>query len=379
MDNKQAIKDKISQTTTQHYLALDGLRGVAALVVVWYHIFEAFATSPLDQNVNHGYLAVDFFFLLSGFVMSHAYDSQWSTMSFRDFVRRRIIRLHPMLVVSAILGGLMFYTQATPTQPLHLVPITMVVLSTLMNALLIPSLPSFEIRGYTEIFPLNGPTWSLFYEYIGSFLYGFVLRRLSTPLLALVVALSALGLGYEVFVHSPWGYAGAGWSFADGGFWGGLARLMTSFSLGLLFARFYKHRQIRSGFIIAALSLIAILVMPRIGGEKDMWLNASYELISILFIFPALLYLGASADTDRPLVKRIYSYLGKLSYPLYIIHYPFIYLYIAWVKTNELSFADSIYGALALFLGCIVLSSVLMKYYDEPVRRYLTKRCGTKK
>lgn len=77
--------------TKPHYNILDGFRGVAALTVVWFHIFEAFATSHIDQRINHGYLAVDFFFILSGFVMGYAYDDRWKTMSLKEFFKRRII------------------------------------------------------------------------------------------------------------------------------------------------------------------------------------------------------------------------------------------------------------------------------------------------
>ena len=74
-----------------HYGILDGLRGVAALMVIWYHIFEGFATSPIDQKFNHGYLAVDFFFILSGFVIGYAYDDRWKSMKIKDFFKRRLI------------------------------------------------------------------------------------------------------------------------------------------------------------------------------------------------------------------------------------------------------------------------------------------------
>lgn len=357
-----------------HYLTLDGLRGVAALVVVWYHIFEAFAESPLSQEVNHGYLAVDFFFLLSGFVVSYAYDGRWGHMGLSEFIKRRLIRLHPMLILSALLGGLMFYTQSTPTQPLHLVPIGMVVLSTLMNALLIPSLPSWEIRGYTEIFPLNGPTWSLFFEYIGNILYALILRHLPSWGLALAVLLFGAGLAYEGFVHSPWGYLGAGWSFADGGFWGGMARVCFSFSAGILLSRLYRPAAYRRGFWLAALVLVALLVMPRIGDADTLWMNALYECIVVMLIFPVLVWLGASDATESPRLQRIYTFLGELSYPLYIIHYPSIYLYIAWGRTNELTVLQSLPGALALFFGNIALAYTLLRIYDLPVRRWLSRR-----
>lgn len=97
-----------------HYELLDGLRGVAALLVVWYHLFEAFATSPVDQRFNHGYLAVDFFFLLSGFVIGYAYDERWGRgLRMRDFIKRRLIRLHPMVVLGALLGAAAFFVQGS--------------------------------------------------------------------------------------------------------------------------------------------------------------------------------------------------------------------------------------------------------------------------
>ncbi|MEG1507285.1 MAG: acyltransferase, partial [Akkermansia sp.] len=97
--------------TKQHYNILDGLRGIAAITVVWFHIFEAYATGHLDQMINHGYLAVDFFFILSGFVVGYAYDDRWGTMKTKDFLKRRMIRLHPMVVMGAIIGAIVFYFQ----------------------------------------------------------------------------------------------------------------------------------------------------------------------------------------------------------------------------------------------------------------------------
>lgn len=95
-----------------HYLLLDALRGVAALLVMWYHVFEAFATSPFDQRFNHGYLAVDFFFVLSGFVIGYAYDDRWEKMSTTHFFKRRLIRLHPMVVAGALIGLIAYMPRA---------------------------------------------------------------------------------------------------------------------------------------------------------------------------------------------------------------------------------------------------------------------------
>ena len=98
----QEVSSSAFADSKPHYELLDGLRGVAALVVIWYHIFEAFATSPVDQHVNHGYLAVDFFFILSGFVIGYAYDDRWKTsLTTKSFFKRRLIRLHPMVVMAS--------------------------------------------------------------------------------------------------------------------------------------------------------------------------------------------------------------------------------------------------------------------------------------
>ena len=160
--NSKRISAAAFVDSKPHYHLLDGLRGVAALVVICYHIGEAFATSFLDQVVNHGYLAVDFFFMLSGFVIGYAYDERRETMGIWAFAKRRLIRLHPMVVMGALLGGLTFYAQGCEYWKVSEVSIGLLIFATLLNMLLVPAWSSVEVRGFGEIFPLNGPTWSLF-------------------------------------------------------------------------------------------------------------------------------------------------------------------------------------------------------------------------
>ena len=158
--------------TKPHYNILDGLRGVAALTVVCFHLFEAYATSHLDQKINHGYLAVDFFFILSGFVVGYAYDDRWKTMRIADFLKRRFIRLHLWAIGPC--GAVMFYFQGCSVWDVSQVPVVALITATLMsNVLLIPATPGMEIRGVGEMYPLNGPSWSLFFEYIGTFYISF--------------------------------------------------------------------------------------------------------------------------------------------------------------------------------------------------------------
>ncbi len=361
--------------TRPHYEALNGLRGIAAMVVVWYHIFEGFATSPLDQIVNHGYLAVDFFFLLSGFVIGYAYDERWSKMTLRQFAWRRFVRLHPMVVLGAVLGGSMFYTQGCDWWEVSAVSLSALLGACLLNAFLIPATPSTEIRGIGEMYPLNGPSWSLFFEYVAYGAYALGLRHLPRLGLLLVAILSLGGLCWFVFGVGT-GSIGIGWTMRDNGLLGGLLRALFSFSAGLLLFRSARPKRCRGGFVIGAIAIVALCAMPRLGGESDRWLNGIYELLCIGVIFPLVVYWGASTSSPAGATTRLYRFLGDISYPLYIVHYPFVYLYIAWVKNNDLTFVQSLPGALSLFFGSIGLAYLLLKVYDEPIRSLLGKRGG---
>ncbi|MEG2527617.1 MAG: acyltransferase [Mucinivorans sp.] len=359
--------------TKPHYNILDGFRGVAALTVVWFHIFEAYATSHLDQQINHGYLAVDFFFILSGFVVGYAYDGRWGTMKIKDFLKRRLIRLHPMVVIGALIGAIMFYFQGCSVWDVTKVSVLMLLLSTLINAFLIPATIGFEIRGVGEMYPLNGPSWSLFFEYIGNILYAFFIHKLPTKALTVLVLLA--GCALAVFsIWGPYGDICVGFSMTGDNILGGSFRLLFSFSAGLLLSRVFKPINIRGAFWIGGLAIVALLSVPRICGAENLWLNGLYDTLCFAIAFPILVYIGASGKTTDRITTRICKFLGDISYPLYMVHYPFIYWYYAWVKNEDLTFVQSLPGAVALFVGSIILAYLCLRLYDEPVRKYLTNR-----
>jgi len=359
--------------TKPHYTILDGLRGVAAITVVCFHIFEAFATSHLDQIINHGYLAVDFFFMLSGFVIAYAYDDRWATTTTLDFLKRRIIRLHPMVVMGAVIGGIMFYFQGCSVWDVSTVTVMALLIATLFNALLIPALPGYEVRGLGEMFPLNGPTWSLFFEYIGNVLYAIFIRKFSTKALGLFVFVAGCGLA-AFAIWGPYGDICAGFSLTGIEFAGGFFRLLFSFSAGLFLSRIFKPANIKGAFWICTLAIIALLAVPRIGGAEHLWMNGLYDTLCCVLIFPLLVCLGASANSTDQYTVRISKFLGDISYPLYTVHYPFIYLYYAWVKNSHLTFQESLPGAAAVLIGSMTLAYLCLKLYDMPLRRYLTER-----
>ena len=148
----QQISSAAFSDTKPHYELLDGLRGVAALLVVWYHVFEgyAFAGGTLIESINHGYLAVDFFFILSGFVIGYAYDDRWGkSLTVKNFFKRRLIRLHPMVVMGAVLGVITFCIQGSEQWDGTHVATSMVMWALLFAMFFIPAYPGagYEVRG----------------------------------------------------------------------------------------------------------------------------------------------------------------------------------------------------------------------------------------
>lgn len=368
-----------------HYELLDGLRGVAALFVIWYHVFEGFATSPIDQRLNHGYLAVDFFFILSGFVIGYAYDDRWKTsMTRKNFFKRRLIRLHPMVVMGAVLGAITFCIQGSEQWDGTKISMSMVMLALLLNLFLIPAVPGTgpEVRGNGEMYPLNGPSWSLFFEYIGNILYALFIHRLSTKVLTVLVVLSGAGLAsFAICNLSGFGHLGVGWSLIDYNLIGGFLRMFFAFSIGLLMSRNFKPLHIRGAFWICSLVLIAFLSVPHIGGEEEPWMNGIFDSVCTIIIFPMLVYLGASGKTTDKSSSRICKFLGDISYPVYIVHYPFMYLFYAWLwgGSEKIPFEEAWPVALVVFFGNIVLAYLCLKYYDEPVRKWLSKKYLSRK
>ena len=380
----QTISSAAYADTKPHYELLDGLRGVAALVVIWYHVFEGFATSPVDQRFNHGYLAVDFFFILSGFVVGYAYDDRWKrrTLSFGGFVKRRLIRLHPMVVLGAVLGAVTFSIQGRVQWDGTPVAFSSVLLALLLGLFLIPALPGSgpEVRGNGEMYPLNGPTWSLFFEYIGNLLYALFLRRLPTRWLAGFVALTGIGLAaYAVGNGSGYGHLGVGWTLAGNNLPGGLLRLSFAFPMGLLLSRLFRPVAVRGAFWICSLAVVALLSVPYVGDGTAPWMNGLYDAACVLVLFPLLVWLGASGRASDRGTAGLCKFLGDISYPVYVIHYPFMYLFYAWLWSGErIPFAQAWPVAAGIFLGSVLLPWGALKCYHEPVRRWLTRRFLTR-
>lgn len=365
-----------------HYALLDGLRGVAAMLVVWYHVFEGFqfaGNKPVIDFINHGYLAVDFFFMLSGFVIGYAYDERWGkSLTMGGFFRRRLIRLHPMVMLGALIGAVSFLLTGMERWDGTHSTLLLTFIALVCSWLMIPALPGMQrdVRGNGEMFPLNGPCWSLFFEYIGNILYALIIRRLSTRILAWLTALLCCALTwFAVTNQSGYGSIGVGWTIDTTNLLGGTLRMLCPLTIGMLMSRVFKPiKNVRGAFWICAVLLLALFHVPFIDGGSPMSLNGIFEAVCIICIFPFIVWLGASGTTTDKTSRRICRFLGDISFPLYIVHYPLMYAFYMWlIKTELYTFSQTWPIAISTMACSICIAWLSLRFYDEPVRKWLKK------
>ena len=365
-----------------HYALLDGLRGVAAMLVVWYHVFEGFqfaGNKPVIDFINHGYLTVDFFFMLSGFVIGYAYDDRWGkSLTMSGFFRRRLIRLHPMVMLGALIGAISFLLTSMERWDGTHSTLLLTLIALVCSWLMIPALPGMQrdVRGNGEMFPLNGPCWSLFFEYIGNILYAIIIRRLSTRALAWLTALLCCALTwFAVTNQSGYGSIGVGWTVDTTNLLGGTLRMLCPFTIGMLMSRVFKPiKNVRGTFWICTIILLVLFHVPFIDGGTPMSLNGIFEVACIICIFPIIVWLGASGTTTDNTSRRICRFLGDISFPLYIVHYPLMYAFYMWLmKTRLYTFSETWPIAISTMACSVCIAWLSLRFYDEPVRKWLKK------
>lgn len=367
------------------YEILDGLRGVAALTVIIFHLFETYSKGPVFQIVNHGYLAVDFFFVLSGFVVGYAYDDRWDKMSIGSFFKRRLIRLHPMVVVSTLIGASFFYLQDCDAfSNISQTGAGKFLLCILLGILMIPAGKNMDIRGWGEINGFNGPNWTLTYEYVANILYAFFFRHLGKVSLAILVGLCAiltlnLTLNWDIFglwvdrTAQAYTVIG-GWSLTAPQILIGFTRLLYPFLCGLLLSRIGKYITVKGGFWWCSLLLLVVLCTPYMGDSINIR-DGIYNAACILLIFPLMVMIGAGSRISGKFSTKVCKFLGDISYPVYIVHYPFIYLQVAWVRHNpEAPLYQHVCVGAGVFFFSVLLAYSLLKSYDEPVREWLKNK-----
>lgn len=379
---------------TQRLVVLDASRAIAGFTVPLFHICEAFYGSK-KSYCGHGYLAVEFFLLLMGYMLGFAYDRRWSEgMGLGRFFCRRLVRLHPLVVSGVVLGLLVALVQTfvgipwmgwfKGWSPLNLCgyslwAVTMVPLFTL---------------GLLN--PFNACSWTLYYEYAANILYALIFRHLNKKFLGGCVAvalffwlayvfhwnLNALfGIKFELLDR----VAGikncsivGGWSTKSSHVYCGFVRLALPFLWGLLLSRFgWKIRLPRASLWIAVLVFCAVLYTPDsyvLGGPDHLWVNGVFELLAVVVVFPLLLLLGAGANVSHEgKVAKTCSFFAELSYPLYMSHYPFMSILQWWARNHatELALPWILVVQTAAYVSLIGFAYLVLRFWDRPLQKML--------
>jgi len=346
---------------------LDGLRGVAALSVACMHMST---DTPLGAFPRRSYLSVDFFFVLSGYVVAKAYESRLlGGLSFGGFARIRIIRLYPLILLCALVE---FFVQIGPhlkASPPFLQVDSGFLLAFLSCALVFPY-PYMGGKGNLMLFPIDPPIWSLMFEILANFVYAASVRILTTTILSILVSIGAVALWITAIK-----YNGVEAGFWTGTIWGGWARVGFSFFCGVLIFRTMSAERIQKLPRVPASVLIGALVLtfsikPAVGG----WL---FDVAAVLVIYPALVVLSLTETISEGL-RRWALIGGALSYPVYILHKPIEER--LWPTISEWPIFRNFQGAMILVPFTLELAVILggsyavLRLYDAPVRRWLSGR-----
>ena len=346
----------------QRFYYLDGLRGLAALVITVSHFSDkAFGHALLDRI----YLAVDFFFVLAGFVSCYAYEQRLLTdMSWWEFAKRRLIRLYPLYFIG-FLGGLAI----TAALNWHtVIGLHYLVTPSLAHLAMLPTVYEGSFPGITylgpfkgEAFPLNLAVWALAYEVFVSLLYAALVKRLPDKVLTIVVAGLFVALGLSVAIAG--GYS-AGSQVAH--IPAGVLRTAFSFFMGVLVFRLWQRRDApKVSWLTLTLCFYALLSLHRLG-SGNRFLDAGI----LLFVMPTLVYLAASCDVPKAL-EGICKISGDLAYPIYMVHYPFVRFAGLFVQTHHLGVRATAGVFVVTYAAILGLSVLALKYFDKPVRRWL--------
>ena len=355
-----------------HYEALDGLRGTAAFCVLMFHFWEMLVPDAAHNPMRHTFLAVDFFFALSGFVLGHAYDARLAApagapdaLTLPGFFRRRLIRLHPMALAGLAIGVTAYLLDPFVGDSQRIgVKISLATLagSIALSLLLLPT-PNVP-NSFGETHSLNGPSWTLFQEYIANVLYGLFGRRLTLHLHVGLCIASAAVLAWTACHFNDLGH---GWGWAD--FWAAPVRLACPFLTGLLVYRLRFKLSVPQPFVVLSLVLVAIFVAPPMGKY-----NGWFEAGCVIVVFPLVLAAGASATRAAGTIGAVCRFMGELSYPVYIIHYGFVYVFAHWNWSTHPAPLRLGLVAAGVQVGIVILAYALLRWFDKPLRAWLTRK-----
>jgi len=347
-----------ANTSRRAYRTLEGLRAVGAFLVVMRHVPSLFG----GIRVPESFLAVDLFYLVSGFVIAHAYGPQLASGgSFGAFLKTRIIRLYPLYLVGLAVGVVVALI-AVIGDPAGWWTWPRLATAIATGLVMIPMFPGLPASGTA----LDGPVWTLLPELIANAVYARFIRYMNFAVLAAIIVVSGAAM---VLAVSQAGTLDVGYNPTDQ--WAALARVGYSFFAGVLIYRLVGEREMRSAWAswlcLAALGAILAVRPPEDAAP-------TYELIIVLAVFPALLAVAATLEPG-PTVGRVFSRLGLLSYAVYLLHQPLGHLIEAGARDFHIPIARGGAGVgVAFILLVLALSAWLDRAYDAPLRKVLRAR-----
>jgi peptidoglycan/LPS O-acetylase OafA/YrhL len=344
------------------FVAMDALRGVAAICVIMQHFGIFFGATP-----PRGFLAVDFFFMLSGFVLTFAYqerlDSHWPTFT---FFKVRLIRLYPLYIVGLVLGTIFAFLEQRYGSGLHM-PHTDILPLFVLALFFLPAVGSYPAGDATP-FPLNVPSWSLFDELLANLFHAFFLRRRSLRFLAAVVAISGLVLGAAA-LHAK--TAGFGPNRVDAPL--AVVRVIFGYTFGSVIFRLWKADRfpaVKAAPIVLTIFLVLSFLVPVRWGNPGL-----VEFLIISLFYPVLLLASARAIPSKR-TMRFAALLGSASYGMYVLHAPCAFFFEQlWRHLLHRSMESCApWGGICFLIVLIGIVLALDVFYDAPAREMLRRR-----
>jgi peptidoglycan/LPS O-acetylase OafA/YrhL len=355
------LKEKLE---SRSFPALDALRGIAAILVVQFHIrglFSGYSASS-ESTLGDGYLAVDLFFSLSGFVLAHIYLPRFRDgMSIIEFIRVRVIRLYPLYFLGLVMGSVLLTISLRRVAGFSFSDIVPTIV---LEAFFLPA----KLENSTQLFPINNVAWSLFFELIVNLFFVALWRMVNFRALSAILILSG-AVFFSLTFSNQAASLGNTWDTLYGGFF----RATFSFSYGVFIHHLYREGKLRiktnpAIFVLSAITLCVSILLP-----VENHVRPYFDSLFIVLIAPILVVIGVNVQLSGRLAK-LSSFLGASSYAIYCLHYPALSVIVFLTKKY---FGDHppvltvTVVSVAIFL---VTSYFIDLFYDIPVRRFLMAR-----
>lgn len=344
-------------------LAIDGLRGVAAIAAASFDLWQALGGRHAHRFFAHGYLAGDFFLCLSGFVLARTYGVALATgaLSFKRFFATRAIRLLPLLTIVCAISFVVRMTLVSWGAPYAGDTVASLLKGLPFGLVSLPQIPTGPTM--PSAFPLNPPVGFAFAAMVVATLWAALLSRVRVSLIQTLVGMCLIllipslvgpnALDFRAAHAVPW--------------WFPLVRAATSFLLGVALWR-HSHGVTDGIFYVEVLATLLWTVL---------WLPVApslvFDLACMLLVFPTMIVFAAGAGSLATSPSAL-IFFGKISFPLFAIHPVLLMLLIKGAEMNPALLTPAgMPLVVAIWIACAWLVS---EYIERPVRGQFARTFG---